>query len=86
MKFTLINELNTRGYYACVGDRAVVVLRSYPGDWFVFAKIGKHVCKAWPNSQGTYRQVMAEAKRFLNCEVTPDLWPNEALFGASSNA
>ena len=74
MKFTRINEASTYGYRADVGDRMAEVLRSYPGDWFVFAKIGKAVCKAWEGSQGDYAQALRAARAFLNREVTPEIW------------
>ncbi len=84
MEFKRISEAHTHGYRAIVGDRTAEVLRSFPGDWFVFAKIDRLVCKAWEGSHGTYPQALAAAKRFLNHEVTPDVWPNKAYEVQSS--
>lgn len=74
MKFIPIPQSGVYGYTATVGDRTAEVVRSYPGDWFVFAKIGKSVCKAWDGSSGTYAVSLAGAKAFLNREVTPETW------------
>lgn len=77
MKFEHINALQTYGFTATVGDRTVEVLRSYPGDWFVYALIDGRVCKAGSDEKRpmSYTDAMRDARDFLNRKVTWELWP-----------
>ena len=68
MKFERMSQTNIHGYQASVGDRTVEVIRSYAGDWFVYALIGTRVCKARSDEKRpmSYADAMRDARAFLN--------------------
>lgn len=76
IKFTLLPDRFTHGYVATVGDRYVEVLRSYPGDWFVYARIARRICKAGSDEKRpmSFQAAMRDARLFLNREITFELY------------
>ncbi len=76
MKFTAIRECQF-GYRASVGDRSVEVLRTFPGDWFIYAQINGRTCKSLCDQRRpmSYSECMREARNFLNHKITYEVWP-----------
>jgi predicted outer membrane protein len=76
IKFEPVREAYTHGYRASCGMRAVEVLRSYPGDWFVCAVDAGKLCKARSDEKRpmSYADAMRDARRFLNREITWEVW------------
>ena len=74
--FEQIDEPNAYGYRYCSGNRAVEVLRSYPGDWFLYATIQGRVCKTHYDEKRpvSFRQARREAWDFLNGKITFEVW------------
>lgn len=77
IQFKRIAEPHTYGYAATVGDRSAEILRSYPGDWFIYAKLDGKVCKARCDERRpmSYAACLREARQFINGKLTYEVWP-----------
>lgn len=76
LRFEAVANSTCHGFKATRGDRTAEVLRSYPGDWFVYATIGGRVCKARSDEKRpmSYVAAMRVAHQWLNDKLTFEVW------------